>query len=472
MSSIYEQGFHYERGSCLPGNLAEPPKDTVYWGSATVSVELLEPEVTVMVQDGTRTIQLTALPPLVLYFALPSTYPVGEPSLAVRCSWLTAKQTDQLRIILRELCQEQPAGSPVLDLLVDTLRHQSFSHLDLAFPLALSESIVTTPIRRLAVDFDRQLYPEFPTLAEELTTFAYLEAFARALDERQFARGRYPCGICFDTKPGTVCYRFPTCDHVYCHGCIRGYFTMLVSESLLAELRCPHPSCRPRADRLDDDHLRELLDASDFAKFIRLREEQLCQVDPNSRWCPQVYCRRRVTRTDPNERLAVCPHCQFAFCFLCGRTWHGPRTYCPMPNDQKVAELYLACRTEDERVGLERRYGKKSILVSVQRYEEFRATADWLATHATQCPTCDTPIQKSHGCNHMKCHFCQTHFCFLCGSFVPKDNPYSHFNMRNSSCHMRLFEGITGDTEGEADRADFAADEEEALMLLQAAQLT
>jgi len=65
--------------------------------------------------------------------------------------------------------------------------------------------------------------------------------------------------------------------------------------------------------------------------------------------------------------------------------------------------------------------------------------------HTTPCPTCAAPAQKTHGCNHMICFKCNTHFCYLCSAWLSPDNPYKHYNADNTGCYMRLWELEGGD---------------------------
>ena len=45
----------------------------------------------------------------------------------------------------------------------------------------------------------------------------------------------------------------------------------------------------------------------------------------------------------------------------------------------------------------------------------------------------------------MKCFKCDTHFCYLCSSWLIEDNPYRHFNDINSGCYNRLWDLEGGD---------------------------
>ena len=116
----------------------------------------------------------------------------------------------------------------------------------------------------------------------------------------------------------------------------------------------------------------------------------------------------------PRERLAICEDCNFAFCKVCKKSWHGELFSClPRPRNELTAEE--------------------------------RASEQYLLLHTTGCPTCQARVTKQSGCNHMICFRCKTHFCYLCSSFLMPDNPYLHFNTLTLPCYMRLWELEEGD---------------------------
>lgn len=45
---------------------------------------------------------------------------------------------------------------------------------------------------------------------------------------------------------------------------------------------------------------------------------------------------------------------------------------------------------------------------------EAEKTARWVQTHTRPCPSCGSPIQKTGGCNHMRCGGCNNEFCWAC----------------------------------------------------------
>lgn len=61
------------------------------------------------------------------------------------------------------------------------------------------------------------------------------------------------------------------------------------------------------------------------------------------------------------------------------------------------------------------------------------------------------------GCNHMQCFQCNSHFCYLCGAWLDRQNPYQHFNKPGTECYQRLWELEEGDEgQGPEDGRGFA----------------
>lgn len=130
---------------------------------------------------------------------------------------------------------------------------------------------------------------------------------------------------------------------------------------------------------------------------------------------PQTYDPNEPEKLPPpSERLAICEDCSFAFCKVCKASWHGE---------------YFTCFPRSQ----------------FELTAEERASEDYMKLHTQPCPTCDARAQKTHGCNHMICFKCDTHFCYLCGAYLERDNPYQHYNSQDKGCYMRLWELEAGD---------------------------
>jgi E3 ubiquitin-protein ligase RNF14 len=230
---------------------------------------------------------------------------------------------------------------------------------------------------------------------------------------------------------------------------------------------------------LPPEELREIGIPEDLVtRYVALKKKKALEKDPNTIYCPRQWCqapsrasvqqmeqtmkrngsgywlldrdtapssppslqenivpkKREEEKPSPlKEKLQVCSVCSFAFCrvclgkypssphyrlqlTICAASWHGDFQIC------KPADGTLT--------------------------EEEIANENFLRANTTPCPTCQSPVLKSHGCNHMICT-CATHFCFLCSAYLPAENPYTHFNTRGKECYQRLWEGEEGDIENQ-----------------------
>lgn len=61
-----------------------------------------------------------------------------------------------------------------------------------------------------------------------------------------------------------------------------------------------------------------------------------------------------------------------------------------------------------------------------------------------RCPNCRVVVQRSEGCNKLKCVVCGYLFCFIYGTLLFADDPSEHIRKRRSQCYGRLFEGMEG----------------------------
>ena len=193
------------------------------------------------------------------------------------------------------------------------------------------------------------------------------------------------------------------------------------------------------------------LEQETVQRYVKLKRKKRLESDPTTVYCPRQWCQGparipnkkpskaeiepegeegdqvvnpdayRISNPEalppPAERLAICEDCAFAFCRVCKASWHGEYFVC-FPRSQ------FELTTEE------------------------RASEDYMMLHTQPCPTCNARAQKTHGCNHMICFRCNTHFCYLCGAYLERGNPYHHYNDRKSGCYMRLWE-LEGGDDGE-----------------------
>lgn len=262
------------------------------------------------------------------------------------------------------------------------------------------------------------------------------------------------------------------CTHIFCLQCLQDFYNDAIKEGNLSTVRCLAPNCakeRSAAAKEEGDKRRkpktfispsELLQiglSEDMVKrYVDLKYKTELESDKNTIYCPRQWCngaarskkhkkpegldfgeasdaesdqdekseangksKKAADKFNRGDLLSVCEDCGFAFCSRCFQSWHGEFFQCA-PR-RKDGEL-----TEDDKASLE-----------------------YLKLHTSPCPTCNAPAQKTHGCNHMICSRCDTHFCYLCSCWLDPGNPYRHYNQQEdgkvTSCYMRLWELEGGD---------------------------
>lgn len=216
------------------------------------------------------------------------------------------------------------------------------------------------------------------------------------------------------------------CGHVFCIQCLQDFYNNAIQEGDLASVRCLEPSCakereagqtpdgkkrrKPKTFISPSELLQVPLESEMVKRYVTLKYKTELESDKNTIYCPRPWCQgaakskkhkkpegfelheaeddsddedKQTTKDHteiaksnpkpykPEDRLAVCEDCGFAFCSRCYQGWHGDFVVCAPK------------RCQDE------------------LNEEDKASLDFISLHTTPCPTCACPAQKTHGCNHM-----------------------------------------------------------------------
>jgi len=381
---------------------------------------------------GPDTHHLLHLPPLSLQMVLPNGYPATKPpQFFVDSSWLPQNTLQQLRAAGYTIWEDMGRDQVVFSY-IDHLREAA----ERGFGLGQGGKDV------LAIPSDLKV--------------ALLDFDLKA-KRAKFEQETFECGICLEPKRGDVCHRLVGCSHVFCIQCLQDFYNSLITEGDVGNVKCMASNCGSMPDgtlttevdrTLEPSELLQLpLEQETVQRYIKLKRKKRLESDRSTVWCPRPWCQGparcpnkkppnpeeqfgeaeepqtydRVTKPEllppPAQRLAICEDCTFAFCKVCKASWHGE---------------YFVCFPRD-------------------RFEltaEEKASEDYMLLHTQPCPTCDARAQKTFGCNHMICFKCNTHFCYLCGRYLDKGNPYQHYNTKQSSCYMRLWE-LEGGDDGE-----------------------
>lgn len=378
-------------------------------------------------------VKLSHLPPLSLKIALPEGYPSDSPpnaSLSTAKGWLPDARLRELEAEAAKSWEEY-GRCQILFSYIDFLQQAAESGFDLDQSADGCLTLPTTHEPAL-VDFDK---------ATKLSTFN---------------AGTFDCGICLEPKKGSTCYKLDRCQHVFCKQCLQDFYNNAIKEGDVATVRCLDPSCGKEqgAQKKKERqlHPRELLamgvEEPTVRRYVEMKRKKTLESDKNTVYCPRPWCQhparspkyppipknladypdtddsesegsstaKVATVIDPSDRLAICENekCQLAFCRTCYKSWHGP---------------YARCHPRDPS----------------ELSAEEKASYDYIAQNTSPCPYCNSPTQKTMGCNHMNCYQCHTHFCYLCGSWLDQHNPYQHFNKKGTPCYGKLWELEEGD---------------------------
>lgn len=392
--------------------------------------------------EDAETATLTYLPPLCLKIHLPQGYPEElPPTFLIDSSpaWLPPEVLIRLNDEGRTLWEEYGRGQIVY-------AYIDFLQAEAEKGFALGDTPLVLPS----------------------TLQAPLVAYDRRAKRTKFEKETFTCGICLEPKKGSACYRLQHCQHVFCVACLQDFYSSAIVEGDVASVKCLDPDCgmenlkayERRSKKQHTLHPVELLEipleSAQVQRYLDLKLKKKLESDPNTIWCPRTWCQgpartrssMKITldnladlqasddeddtsisaperdkpsadapfssQRPPPDRLQVCSVCLYAFCRVCTKSWHGELQHCFPRNPTELSA-------------------------------EEQASYDFIRLHTSPCPSCASPCQKTHGCNHMCCATCKSHFCYLCSAWLQSQNPYLHFNTKGTECYMRLWELEEGD---------------------------
>lgn len=377
-------------------------------------------------------IRLHHLPPLELSVTLPPSYPATAPpelELKTEPAWLPSAKVQSLITEIHDLWAAYD-HAPVLFAAIDHLQSAAEQCFDLVSP--------ASPVLRLPADMKHRLV-------------CYNDVHKKKI----FEEHTFDCGICLEARKGNMCHRVRSCGHVFCRDCLKDYFTSLITAGEISSVQCSDPKCGKKEKRaaaqrrqvadpvaaqnedgqntedppkpkrelppptLPPDELEEIgIDSTMIKRYVAMKKKKALEMDPSTIYCPRTFCQgpakscisaleremeesgngywlpdldsgsqrpssssrsladelnmKREASGKARPRLQVCSICSFAFCRVCHGSWHGD---------------YQICKAHDAELSPEEKANEK-----------------YLEENTTKCPTCLSPVLKSHGCNHMVFH--------------------------------------------------------------------
>ncbi|KAG0666173.1 translation termination inhibitor protein itt1 [Maudiozyma exigua] len=315
------------------------------------------------------------------------------------------------------------------------------------------------------------LFQSHEIICSNRSEFKLFSGMLNELNEDTSNKSNYDCSICIETKKGKDMIILPCGkDHRLCSNCVVSYYTKLIEEGEILQVRCPE--CEYKEIDLnsysDYKDLRKDLftPAIPFEFFRNILSDEICdryeqlfhsqtavKLSKHSPYS-SVTCRKCdnwCIKTDLDEPMMRCQKCQSTFCFDCLHSWHGYNNKCGSKTSLPVGviEEYIDVMDTDDlrKKQLISAYGMKILEREMTDYLAEKMLDIAIATVGSdlqRCPKCRVVVQRSEGCNRMRCGVCSTVFCYLCGNDLNSDDSYEHYKEKFSECYGRLFEGMPG----------------------------
>ncbi|OJJ43833.1 hypothetical protein ASPZODRAFT_876718 [Penicilliopsis zonata CBS 506.65] len=446
-SSPLQVSFQSQPEAALPAVLTPPTSlDASDAGLGLPTKERFDPSA-INVAKEIHT--LSYLPPLTLEIDLPRGYPSEMPPkfrISTNPPWLSQSRIAQLIDDGHQLWKDCDRN-PVIYTYIDHLQQLAETAFGIG-DIPDGEVLLSRDLKIALLDFNNKA------------------------EREKFEHETFECGVCLEPKKGVNCHRMLLCSHVFCIPCLQDFYNTCITEGDVENVRCMAPDCskgsqvqapavldlgdatakkRKKHDRtLSPSELLQIpLEQETVQRYVFLKRKKKLEADKTTVYCPRQWCqgaarsKRHPKPIDPMgddfdlsddeetgfvfdplgdesqlppmaDRVAICEECNYAFCCVCKKGWHGELVRCFPRRQEELSE-------------------------------EEKATEEYLKLYTSACPTCNAPCQKRMGCNHMKCFKCDTHFCYLCSAWLAEGNPYRHFNDPESICYNRLWDLEGGD---------------------------
>lgn len=366
-------------------------------------------------------IKVEHLPPILIDFAFPDKYPsVDPPKFTLSCRWLSVSNLANLCKKLDELWIEND-NQCVLFTWISFLSSDIFEHLAIDI-----DNMKISGEENHAKNIDKRAI-------KRPCSYLLIKDYDKDQVVLKFQTSYFACKVCFVDKLGKDCTRFHECEHVFCNECMKGYFESQIASGDVNKLICPFDKCETQALQAQ---VLNLVGVELFNRYDGLLLKESLNMMSDIVYCPRVNCQSPVI---PEDTLAQCNAigCNYVFCALCRQGYHGIET-CKITNVEmkRICVEYTTGDAEMQKF-LHKKYGEKRIKLAIEE----TYSMDLIRNTSKQCPKCKSWMQKLDGCNKMACVRCHCYFCWLCFCILSKNDPYSHFNSKNSECFEKLFEG-------------------------------
>ncbi|CAI5741075.1 unnamed protein product [Peronospora destructor] len=296
------------------------------------------------------------------------------------------------RFSIRERKRSLPLSRTRLNELDAAMRDEEASSDDLLVAVAASSQRVSIGVEELVERESVGLYRRQESNSLGRLVPSLLRSMANVL--RFSMEETFLCQICYDYTPMNTSYALLACGHTFCVTCLKSYLECKVKEGQV------YPTCffeqledkiTCKADILVDD-IRSLVSKEVWQKYDKFKFNKEHEL---ARQCP--YCDHSQLYAGSDYPECTCEACSGDFCFVHSSAHQG--------------------RTCAE-------YDKKMIAVE-------KLNNALISKISKPCPSCQNNVEKTGGCNQMKCVVCSTSFCWICLKIIDDSVFPEHFQWWN-----------------------------------------
>ncbi len=224
---------------------------------------------------------------------------------------------------------------------------------------------------------------------------------------------KHECQICFDR---VYLNERNCCKFRACNNCINHYIQTKIKNSCgIVKIECPNTKCTKLIHRDEICERMSHYDKNTLKNYLKYlleaNKDSSCKTCPrcshvmrsddykmnscshsntnNSSSTNNFHRKMRIGKSSPTNNNSLltkvqCIECQLIWCFQCHAPWHDAITC----NEFRKGDRML-------------KYWAREVHFGQQ--------------NAQLCPKCKIYIQRTKGCDHMVCTYCQTEFCYKCG---------------------------------------------------------
>ncbi|GLT85658.1 hypothetical protein SLE2022_038420 [Rubroshorea leprosula] len=192
----------------------------------------------------------------------------------------------------------------------------------------------------------------------------------------------FVCEICVEPKSQNESFKIKGCSHSYCTDCMTKFVASKLQDNITG-IGCPVPNC---SGLLEPEYCRQILPPEVFNRW----GDALCEgmiIGSQRFYCPFKDCSALLI-DDGAQRVkeSECPNCFRLFCAQCKVPWHTS----------------IEC-VEFQKLHKDEREHEDIMLLNLAQSQK------WM-----RCPKCRIVVEKTYGCNYLKCR-CGYSFCYNCG---------------------------------------------------------